>query len=104
MTDVVEQFRSFADKSSQYSEDVGTIRERLSEMKEYVTELESSVQDISGNIESVTQTTMDNLSAVNTIVDKNENTSGIADEIQRQSEQNKALATRLDDILNKFEK
>ncbi len=102
--DVVEQFRSFADKSSQYSEDVGTIRERLSEMKEYVTELESSVQDISGNIESVTQTTMDNLSAVNTIVDKNENTSGIADEIQRQSEQNKALATRLDDILNKFEK
>ena len=73
-------------------------------MKDYVTELESSVQDIAGNIESVNQTTMDNLAAVNNIVDKNGNTSGIADEIQKQSEQNKALATRLDDILQQFEK
>lgn len=103
-SDVVEQFRGFADKSSQYREDVGGIQSRLAEIREHVSELESSVKEISGSIESVTDITNDNLSAVNVIVDKNENTSGIAEEIQKQSEQNKALAERLDSILQQFEK
>ena len=60
------------------------------------------IKDISERVKNVTTITDDNLEAINTIVDKNEDTSGIAGDIRVQSEENKELAIRLDRILKQF--
>ena len=101
-TDMVERFKKFADQSEDYKENVSNIRSSLSEIRNNVERLEDSVKDISERVKNVTIITDDNLEAINTIVDKNEDTSGIAGDIRVQSEENKELAMRLDKILKQF--
>jgi methyl-accepting chemotaxis protein len=103
-TDVVEQFKDFAGRSSEYSEEVDTIRTRLMNINDNISALEESVKGITERIKSVNDITNDNRQAINVIVDKNESTSGIAGEIQHQSEQNKEMAARLDELLRQFKK
>lgn len=100
--DMVAQFKDFADKSNEYSDDVTVIKDKLDEIRTMVAELEKSVSDISDSIQSVTDITNENRAAINDIVDKNENTSGIAGDMRKQSEENKELASKLEEILDRF--
>jgi len=50
----------------------------------------------------VNDITNENRCAISVIVDKNENTALIAEQIQQQSEQNKKLAEELDNLIGKF--
>ena len=94
-TEVVGQFKEFADKSTGYSVSVDAIREQLDGVEQSVKQLEDFVKQISENIVDVNRITDENRDAINVIVEKNETTSVIAGTIQDQSEQNKALAIRL---------
>lgn len=53
-------------------------------------------------INNVNTITDENRSAIGVIVNKNESTALIADQIQQQSEQNKELAEELDGLIGKF--
>ncbi len=103
-TDVSDQFKEFAEKSSVYSDDVAMIQERLGSIRSSVGDLEASVRDIADSVKDVSVITSDNRTAIGTIVDKNESTSNIATEMQHEAERNRELATRLDSLLKQFRK
>ena len=65
-------------------------------------QLEVSVTQIADSIMDVNNITNENQSAISVIVEKNESTALIADQIQQQSEQNKKLAEELDNLIGKF--
>ena len=67
-----------------------------------IDDLNASVNQISQNIKDVVWATHENNDAVSVIVDKNEQLAVIADDTQKQSEENKELAGKLDEIVNKF--
>ena len=71
-------------------------------MDQAVKQLEGSVRHISENVSDVNDITNENRCAISVIVDKNENTALIAEQIQQQSEQNKKLAEELDNLIGKF--
>jgi len=99
----VEQFKDFAEKSTDYSDSLNEIKERMNVVDEAVKEMESSVRHISESIMGVRHITDENTGAIAVIVEKNENTMVIADSIQQQSEQNKELAKELDGMIRKFQ-
>lgn len=101
-TEVVDQFKDFAEKSTDYSVSVNKIKEQLDGVDKAVKQLESSVKQISDNIVDVNHITNENRCAIGVIVEKNESTALIADQIQQQSEQNKELAQELDKLIGKF--
>ena len=59
---------------------------------------------ISENMENVKCITTDNQQAIDAIVEKNEGTTEIANVIMEQSEENKALAGQLEELIFKFQK
>ena len=100
--DVVEQFKDFANKSTEYSESVDDIKGQLDQVTNAVASLEASVIQISENISHVNHITDENKSAIGVTVDKNEKTVEIAGTIQEQSDENKKLAKRLEDVIGRF--
>ena len=100
--DVVGQFKEFMEKSSHYSEAVDTIKKQLDDVNQAVNMLNQSVIHIANNMVEVKGITDENSCAINTIVEKTESTSHIADAIQKQSEQNKELAKQLGGLVDKF--
>ncbi len=100
--DVVGQFKEFMEKSSHYSEAVDTIKKQLDDVDQAVNMLNQSVIQIANNMVEVKGITDENSCAINTIVEKTESTSHIADAIQKQSEQNKELAKQLGGLVDKF--
>ncbi len=100
--EVVDQFKDFAEKSTDYSASVNMIKEQLDGVDKAVKQLENSVRQISDNIVEVNNITNENRCAIGVIVEKNESTALIADQIQKQSEQNKELAQELDELISKF--
>lgn len=102
--DVVAQFKDFAEKSTTYSEEVDSIKTQLDSVEKAVQELYEYVMLIADNMTNVKHITSENQCAIDTIVQKNEGTSEIAGVIQRQSEENKELATQLDELIGRFEK
>ena len=100
--DVVGQFKEFMEKSSHYSEAVDTIKKQLDDVAQAVNMLNQSVIQIANNMTEVKGITDENSCAINTIVEKTESTSHIADIIQKQSEQNKELAKQLGGLVDKF--
>ena len=90
--EVVDQFKDFAEKSTGYSISVNEIKEQLDRVDQAVKQLEASVTQIADSIMDVNNITNENQSAISVIVEKNESTALIADQIQQQSEQNKKLA------------
>lgn len=100
--EVVGQFKDFAEKSTGYSISVNGIKDQLDKVDQAVKQLEGSVRHISENVSDVNDITNENRCAISVIVDKNENTALIAEQIQQQSEQNKKLAEELDNLIGKF--
>lgn len=100
----MDQFKNFAAKSSENSTNVNDIMSRLTEIKSNVDQLQTSFAGITEHISNVVDITNDNRSSINILVSKSESTSEIAEEIQQQSEQNKDLAARLENILSQFQK
>lgn len=100
--EVVSQFKDFAKQSTDYSISVNMIKEQLDGVDKNVKQLEVSVGQISENVINVNTITNENHSDINMIVEKNEDTAQIAEQIQRQSEQNKELAQQLDKLIGKF--
>lgn len=102
--DVVAQFKDFVAKSDTYSVEVNSIQKQLDFAQSAVQELYDSVMQISENIQNVQTIAVENRAAINTIIEKNETTSLIAGSIQDQSEENRALAKRLESLINKFQR
>ncbi len=100
--EVVDQFKDFAEKSTGYSVSVNEIKEQLDRVDQAVQQLETSVRQISNNVTDVNNIANENMSAISVIVEKNESTALIADQIQQQSGQNKKLAEELDNLIDKF--
>lgn len=100
--DVVVQFKGFAEKSTDYSEAVGQIQDKLDEMLDAVRSLQVSVAQISDNAADVRVIMGENQTAINTIIEKNETTAVIAGQTQEQSMQNKEMADHLGEIVGKF--
>lgn len=100
--DVVEQFKGFAEKSTNYSEAVNQIKEKLDGMLEAVGRLERSVTQIAENASDVSTIMIENQTAIGTIVEKNETTARIAGTTQDQSIQNREMADHLGEIVGRF--
>ena len=102
--DVVEEFRDFTEKSTSYSRDVSNIKEQLDSVEKDVQLLHEAVTQISDGMVEVKSVSNNNRLAMETLVQKNERTSEIASVIQKQSEENKELANRLEMVISKFKK
>ena len=102
--DVVEEFRDFTEKSTSYSDEVSTIKNQLDFVEKDVQTLYQAVKQISNGMAEVKSVSNNNRLAMETLVQKNERTSEIANVIQKQSEENKDLANRLEEVINKFKK
>ena len=102
--DVVGQFRDFSEKSTSYREEVSTIKEQLDYVERDVQALYKAVTQIFDDMEEVKGVSNNNRNAMETLVQKNERTSEIASVIQKQSEENKVLADRLEEVIKKFKK
>lgn len=102
--DVIEQFRDFVDKSTQYSLDVDSIKEELDVAESAVKNLHSSVVQISENMNNVENVSQENQSAVDNIVEKSEEISQIAIVIQKEAEENRELSNQLEQLLTRFER
>lgn len=100
--DVVVQFKGFAEKSTEYSEAVGEIKDKLDQMFDAVRKLEESVSQISENAGNVSAIMAENQTAIDNIVEKNEMTAAIAGTTQNQSRENKQMADHLGEIVGKF--
>lgn len=100
--DVVVQFRGFAEKSTDYSESVGQIKDKLDEMLDAVRSLQMSVAQISDNAADVNVIMEENQTAIGTIIEKNGETAEIAGKTQEQSMENKEMADHLEEIVGKF--
>lgn len=100
--DVVVQFKGFAEKSTDYSEAVSGIKNKLDQMLESVRGLEESVAQISENAGNVSAIMGENQTAIENIVEKNEMTAAIAGTTQDQSMQNKQMADHLGEIVGRF--
>ena len=102
--EVVEQFKDFVDQSNSYCQEVDSIKKQLDSAEKEVKLLYQSVLQISNNIENVKTITDENQMAIDTIVEKNESTSVIANLIQKQSEENRELASQLEKVIDKFKR
>ncbi len=100
--DVVVQFKGFAEKSTDYSEAVGQIKDKLDEMLTAVRSLQMSVAQISDNAADVSVIMGENQTAIGTIIEKNETTAEIAGKTQEQSMENKEMADHLGEIVGRF--
>lgn len=100
--DVLDSFGEFVTHSEDYTVSVEKIKQDIAQVSNFVENLEKSVEEISSNITDVNYSAKENKEAIEVIVDKSEVTSEIAHGIQKQSEENRAMAERLEDIVNKF--
>lgn len=100
--DVLKKFESFSERSTTYSESVNEIKNDIDTVSEFVNELSNSIGQISQNINVVVISAKENNKAIGDIVEKSEQSAMIADETQKQSVENKELASKLMDIANKF--
>jgi methyl-accepting chemotaxis protein len=100
--EVVGQFEDFANKSTEYSREVDGVKVQLENIEKAVQQLYEYVMEIGKNMENVKCITNENQLAIDTIVEKNENTSEIAATIQKQSEENKDMSDELGEIVSKF--
>ena len=100
--DVVWRFKEFADKSTTYTEQLDLIKAQLDSAEKAVQQLSLFATQIASNMEDVKVITNENQTAINAIVEKNEDTAEIARVIQRQSEENKGMSMKLEDIIKQF--
>lgn len=99
---VMNEFEGFADTAKQNNKSIADIREAIKELDRSTGTLNVSLRQISDSFTMVKEITSENDNAINVIVQKNSDTSVIADEIQTQSDYNKELAKQLEGIVNHF--
>ena len=100
--EVVNQFKDFVGKATDYSRDVEVINSQLDEIEKSIELLEVSMKGISQSVQDVSNISDENSLAINRIVDMNESATNIANSIYKESEKNRELAIQLKDILKKF--
>lgn len=99
---IVKRFEDFADKSNDYSESVGIIKEDIENVGNLIMELNNSVNQIANGIESIVTATEENSSAIAVIVEKSEKSAEIINDTQIVADENKSIANELGEIVNKF--
>jgi len=100
--DVLKKFENFSERSTAYSESVVDIKSDIDTVSGFVNELSDSIKQITDNINAVVLSAVENSEAIEVIVERSEQSAMIADETQKQSVENKELASKLMDIANKF--
>lgn len=100
--DILSKFENFADRSTKYAESVEGIQNDIKTVNGYIDELSVSITQIAQNVSNVVIATQENARAIADIVKENESAANIADETQRQSEENTELSKHLKGITGKF--
>lgn len=100
--DILTKFENFADRSTKYAESVEGIQNDIKTVNGYIDELSVSITQIAQNVSNVVIATQENARAIADIVKENESAANIADETQRQSEENTELSEQLKGITGKF--
>ena len=100
--DILTKFENFADRSTKYAESVEGIQNDIKTVNGYIDELSVSITQIAQNVSNVVIATQENARAIADIVKENESAANIADETQKQSEENTELSEQLKGIAGKF--
>ena len=100
--DILKKFENFSERSTTYSDSVVGIKNDIETVGGLVEELNTSVNQITQSINNVVLATQENSEAIMTIVEKSEQSAMIAEETQNVSEENKRLASELEEIVTKF--
>lgn len=100
--DILVSFENFAKRSNACSNSAEDIKKDIMQLDDFIRSLESSISQIYSNIADVKNISNENGIAIGVIVEKSESTANIAEEIQKQSADNKQMADELGKIVNKF--
>ena len=100
--DLLRKFEEFATSSEECSSSVSDIKSDIVNMSVLIEEINSSIAQISVNINNVVHATQENSQAIGNIVEKSEFATTIVQDTQKQSEENKYLASQLEEISGSF--
>lgn len=100
--DILISFENFAEKSNECSGSAEDIKKEIAQLDNFLHNLEHSISQIYSNIADVKNISNENSMAIGVIVEKSESTANIAEEIQKQSAENKQMADELGQIVNQF--
>lgn len=99
---VMEQFKIFTSNAEDYSNFADTMKQDIAMINDSTKTLTTSVNEISESAANVNTISQENGSAVGLIIEKNEDTTNVAENISKQADENKLLAEKLDGIINQF--
>jgi len=99
---MMEQFKGFAGKTDEYSKIVEDVETELGGIHSAIVNLKSLVENINKNIVNVNGITKENETAIESIVERNTDTSEVANDVKGQSDENKEIAEQLSEIVQKF--
>lgn len=102
--DVMGKVKTFAEDAQTYSESIVRIQREISEINDSAKVLNHSVKEIAGSASNVELISAENEKAIGVIIEKNEITSGISEDILCASNENRELSQNLKDVVVKFEK
>ncbi len=102
--DVMGKVKTFAEDAQAYSESIVRIQREISEINDSAKVLNHSVKEIAGSASNVELISAENEKAIGVIIEKNEITSGISEDILCASNENRELSQNLKDVVVKFEK
>lgn len=100
--EVTANYRSFVAQSRSYGRDVETIKKSIEEIQSGIEELSQSVSQILDNVENVNAASNDNSNGVLSIVEINEKTTKISEDIKALSELSLTNSENLKSIISKF--
>lgn len=100
--DVLKSFESFSERSGQYADSVNTIQNSINVVNTCVEDLNSAVELIATNLNSVVIATQENEKVIYDISSRNEQTAVIAEKTSNQAFENDNLATELNTTIKKF--
>jgi len=100
--DITGQLQDFSNLAKDYGENVRDIRDAISSIEESSNEVSSSMSKIKEQIDYVSDASNDNEQGVNDIIQKNGQTTDIADKIMRVSDENSRNAREINDIIDRF--
>lgn len=100
--DVIVKFENFSERSIDYSDSVNDIKNDIEVVNEFIEELNNSTEGIFQNVELIVQATKENKDAIGVVVEKTEDSALIGESTRTLSEENKAFANQLEEIVNNF--
>ena len=96
------RFQLFASQSVEYSKAAEEIKSEVDEINGYMNELERAFGQIADSINNVQDISNENKDAIDIITQKSEITANIAQNVQKQSEDNQKLAVQLESMVDRF--